>query len=99
MLVVSWPLLLTLGNTLIVAPNGSADGDGSQARPLTLHKAIAALHGRAAGTTVLLRGGDYPILGAPVTLNSSDSGAPGNPVTYASFPGERAPWLWPSRPP
>ena len=48
-----------------------------------------ALHGRAAGATVLLRGGDYTLI-KPFVLSAVDCGTPGYPVTYASFPGEHA---------
>lgn len=40
---------------------------------------------------VLLRGGDYALAAANgFVLGDGDGGAPGLPVTYASFPGERA---------
>ena len=54
-----------------------------------MQEARAALRGRAAGATILLRGGDY-VLHEPFVLSAVDSGTPGHPVTYASFPGERA---------
>jgi hypothetical protein len=42
---------------------------------------------RAAGVTVLLRGGTY-WLDRTFTLGPEDSGVPGRPVTYRAYPGE-----------
>ena len=73
-----------------VAPNASEDlGDGSLANPFTLDNARRSLSGAAAGVTVMLRGGHYH-LRSPFVLTGADSGAPGAPVKYQSFPGERA---------
>eukprot|EP00912_Choanoflagellata_sp_UC4_P000507 UC4_evm3s317 len=43
----------------------------------------------AAGTKVLLRGGDY-FLSFPLVLSGLDSGLPGKPITYTSYDNERA---------
>ena len=73
-----------------VAPNVTdTEGDGSLARPYSLLRARNELRGRAAGATVLLRGGDY-LLRGPFILTNDDGGASNRPVTYASYPGERA---------
>lgn len=73
-----------------VAPNASAQsGDGSLAKPFTLDAARRSLSGAAAGVTVMLRGGDYHV-SSPFVLTGADGGQPGAPVTYQSFPGERA---------
>ena len=73
-----------------VAPDASeAAGDGSRARPYGLAAAVRAIRGHAAGTTVLLHGGDY-LLSDPLVLTAADGGVAGRPVTYASAPGERA---------
>ena len=74
-----------------VAPNASeASGDGSPANPFTLAAAARSLRGKAAGATVLLRGGDYVLREPFVLSGAADGGAAGSPVTYASHPGERA---------
>lgn len=73
-----------------VAPNASdTTGDGSLAQPFTLAAARRSLSGKAAGATVMLRGGDY-YLSSPFVLTGVDSGRPGAPVTYQSYSGERA---------
>ena len=78
------------GRVVYVAPNASEEtGDGSLARPFTLASARRSLSGKAAGVTVTLRGGDYHV-STPFVLTGADSGRPGAPVTYQSFPGERA---------
>jgi hypothetical protein len=67
-----------------------AHADGSLAHPFTLGGARRSLSGEAAGATVLLRGGDYQLREPFVLAGPADGGAPGEPVTYASYPGERA---------
>jgi hypothetical protein len=54
-----------------------------------LAAATRALRWHAAGVRVLLRGGDY-VLPSPLQLSEADGGAPLRPVTYSSYPGERA---------
>eukprot|EP01051_Picozoa_sp_SAG22_P027218 SAG22_NODE_8999_length_615_cov_1.195736_1_plen_183_part_10 len=78
-------------NVLHVSPNASySSGDGSAARPYSLLRARDALRQmQAAGATVLLHGGDY-FLPEPFVLTGADSGAPDQPVTYMSRPGDRA---------
>ena len=76
------------GRTIHVAPDAASGGDGSLSRPFRLTDAITALRGKAAGATVLLRGGDYHI-SSPVVLTAADGGSPGAPVMYRSYPGEQ----------
>ena len=84
------PFLATAQRVVYVAPGASeATGDGSSGRPYTLGAAVKAVRGRAAGVSVVLRGGDY-VLSDPLVLTDADSGAAGRPVTYVSAPGERA---------
>ena len=71
------------------APDGTASGDGSQARPFTLAAARDSIRGAAAGVTVLLAGGTY-FLPEPFVLTGADGGKRGRPVTYRSAPGQRA---------
>src|SRR5207253_1789267 len=69
-----------------VSPTGSATNAGSMAAPWNLATALAGASGRILpGDTVWLRGGTYP--GA---FRSSASGAPGAPVVFRQYPGERA---------
>jgi hypothetical protein len=78
------------GRTVYVAPTArKGTGDGSIERPFTLPDAVTALRGKAAGASVLLRGGDYH-LASPFVMTATDGGASGRPVTYQSFPGESA---------
>ncbi len=76
-----------------VSPTGSDSGDGSLGSPfLTLEKARDKVRTisrplPAGGITVYLRGGTYYRTGS-LTLNASDSGSNGAPVTYMAYPGE-----------
>ena len=65
-----------------VTPNAvDSNADGTIAKPFTLNGAKRYLHGRAAGATVVLRGGDY-LLTEPFVLEAADGGAHGRPVVY-----------------
>jgi parallel beta-helix repeat protein len=69
-----------------VAPDGGAGGDGSAGRPWDLTTALAGGNGRLKpGDQVWLHGGRYP--GVFLTTLA---GAPGNPITFRQYPGERA---------
>ncbi|MBB5783454.1 right-handed parallel beta-helix repeat-containing protein [Nonomuraea jabiensis] len=85
------------GNTYYVAPNGNDNAAGTQAAPWA-----SIAHAQAvvtAGDTVYLRGGTYAYTRAnsacasqtarvdAITLNRS--GAPGNPIRYWAYPGEK----------
>lgn len=66
-----------------VSPTGSDSNDGSRAAPyLTFTRAVQAL---LPGDTLWLRSGTYR-----ETLTPLRSGAPGNPITFAAYPGETA---------
>jgi hypothetical protein len=69
-----------------VAADGTASGDGSRARPWDLATALAGAGGRiTAGDTVWLRNGAYP-----GSFRTSIAGAPGRPIVFRQYPGERA---------
>lgn len=87
----------TAGNIIYVANSGDDANDGSLENPFkTLEKArekvreiVASGSYPDGGVTVYLRGGDY-ILDKSFEVGAADSGTDGNPVTYASYPGEVA---------
>jgi hypothetical protein len=71
-----------------VSPTGTDSGDGSISKPLSLGKALG--HGGVSsparpGDTVWLRGGTYT-----GTYEVHVSGAPGKPIIFRQYPGERA---------
>jgi parallel beta-helix repeat protein len=77
---------------LHVSPDGAADGDGSASRPFaTPAQARDALRvlgrGPAAGATVCLAGGRYP-MAESLTLDQRDSGEPEAPIRYTARPAE-----------
>ncbi len=80
-----------------VSTSGSDEAPGTEARPfLTPQRAQQAVRDLKArgglpegGITVWLRGGAYRMEGS-LELTEEDSGAPGSPVTYRGYPGERA---------
>jgi hypothetical protein len=84
-----------------VAPNGTAAGDGSMARPWDLATALAHPSRVQAGDTIWLRGGTYK-----GRFTSRLAGAAGRPIVVRQYPGERATvdgnivveggnaWLW-----
>lgn len=69
------------------AVNGNNSNPGTEARPwLTLQKAHGVLQ---PGQTVLVRAGTYTSTTNYTVLGINRSGAPGLPITYRNFPGER----------
>ncbi|MFI5890989.1 sigma-70 family RNA polymerase sigma factor [Actinoplanes sp. NPDC051513] len=69
---------------IVVAPDGSDDGDGTPARPLaTLGKAIATVQ---PGQTISLRGGTYRLT-SPVSITTS--GTSGEPIVLRGYRDER----------
>ena len=91
------PMVALSAAELYVAPNGSDASAGSKEQPFaTLEKARDTVRELNAsgkypheGVTVWLRGGLYQRQSA-FELDARDSGQPGTPVVYASFPGESA---------
>lgn len=83
------------GEKIYVATTGSDSNDGSLSSPLaTLAQAQIKERSLKSGgftgpITIYLRGGRY-FLNNPLSLTSTDSGTSGNPVTFASYPGEQA---------
>ena len=71
--------------TIYVAPDGSAAGDGSIARPYSLDVVMGHSHEVPPGTTIWLRGGTYR-----GSFTSNLKGTPSLPVTLRQYPGERA---------
>ncbi|GMA36545.1 hypothetical protein [Demequina litorisediminis] len=74
------------GQSLWVAPDGTADGDGTRARPLDLHTAVAFAQ---AGQQAVLEGGTYTPRSAIVADRGHD-GTEAAPIVLMSEPGERA---------
>lgn len=70
---------------IVVAPNGSASGDGTQAHPLDLATALSSSTPARPGDTIWLRGGRY--IGK---FTSTLNGVSGAPITVRSYPGEWA---------
>lgn len=73
-----------------VSPSGNDRNPGTEARPFaSIHRAQEAVRAlsRRTPVSVWLREGTH-YLAAPLTFTPSDSGSPGNPVTYAAYPGE-----------
>lgn len=87
------PSVATSGEkTLYIATNGSDKNPGSKDRPLASIAAARRLvremkkHSRGP-ITVYLRKGTY-YLSETMVFESTDSGTPDQPITYAAFPGE-----------
>jgi hypothetical protein len=91
-----FPALLTLamvaalpaqaqGHSFYVSPDGTADGDGSRARPWSLVKALAQPEDVKPGDTVWMRGGTYK-----GRFESKLAGTAAAPVILRQAPGERA---------
>ncbi|ANF97792.1 right-handed parallel beta-helix repeat-containing protein [Paenibacillus bovis] len=81
---------------IYISPGGSdTSNNGTLERPYrTLAKAQSIVRNTSkqrpqGGVTVWLRKGEYTIP-APLELVEKDSGTPGSPVIYRSYPGERA---------
>ncbi len=71
---------------VVVAPDGKADAPGTRAAPTTL-AAVCARRDLPPGTTVLMRGGRYPMEKA---LTIAWRGEPTARITLCSAPGEWA---------
>ena len=67
-----------------MAPNGSAGAAGTQASPTTPASAITRI---AAGGTIHLRGGTYP-LAQTVTIAAGNNGIAGARKKLSAYPGE-----------
>src|SRR5262245_6309488 len=68
-----------------VAPGGTALGPGTLSNPYDLATALSGEVGQP-GDTFWLRGGDYKL----GHLDTTISGAPGNPITFRQVAGEKA---------
>lgn len=91
--------------SIYVSPQGSDAADGTAAQPgsggtgpvRTLERAQSLVRearalgfpGTQSGVHVLLRGGQYT-LDRPIVFRPEDSGSPGAPIIYRSYPGETA---------
>ncbi|MBN2147799.1 MAG: right-handed parallel beta-helix repeat-containing protein [Anaerolineales bacterium] len=74
---------ITQGGVYYVAPTGDDDNPGTLASPWqTIQKAAETL---GAGDTVYIRAGTYS-----EQVVAQHSGSPGNPITFAAYPGETA---------
>jgi len=76
----------TPGQSIRVTPDGRADGDGTAAKPLDLHTAVAFAQ---AGQQIVLAGGTYRPTSAVVADRGHD-GTEAAPITVMSEPGNRA---------
>jgi hypothetical protein len=72
-------------NAWFVAPNGTPAGPGTLAQPYDLATALSGTVG-GPGDTFWLRGGNY-VIGH---IDTKIQGAPGQPITFSSRPGEAA---------
>ncbi len=88
--------LWSAAREFVVAPSGHDDAPGTAEQPFaTPERALQAVRDlRLAETdpgpvTVSLRGGTYA-LRSTLTFGPADSGTVRSPVTYRSYPGERA---------
>jgi hypothetical protein len=77
------------GNEYFVAPDGSANGDGSRERPWDLATALSAPKTVRPGDTIWLRAGRYGEGGTRAVLRSRLLGNPGAPIVVRAWPGER----------
>lgn len=82
--------------TVVVAPDGDDQHDGTLERPLrtlaAAQQAVRRLRSRGATgepVTVYLRAGTY-YLAEPILLGTADSGREGGPVVWSSWAGEQA---------
>jgi hypothetical protein len=81
------PIPNVTGNQFYVATNGSANGDGSQARPWDLQTALNHPASVKPGDTIWVRGGVYGNRGQ---FNARLRGTETKPIIVRAFPGERA---------
>jgi hypothetical protein len=72
------------GNTLYVAPNGSAGAPGTESSPTTLASAITRI---ASGGTIFVRGGTYG-LAQTVTIAQGNNGSSSARKKLFAYPGE-----------
>ncbi|MEN6332918.1 MAG: right-handed parallel beta-helix repeat-containing protein [Phycisphaerales bacterium] len=91
---VQLPSLPEPGVVFHVAPTGSDENDGSEAKPFrTLGKARDAVRAlkkgslSTGGVKILIAGGDY-VMEMPLTLTAEDSGTAEAPVVYQAQPGQ-----------
>ncbi|MBM4085012.1 MAG: hypothetical protein FJ272_09515, partial [Planctomycetes bacterium] len=84
--------------TFYVSPTGNDANPGTEAKPFaTPGRALHAVRELrlpetdAGPVTVYFRGGTYELV-EPLRFAPEDTGTGGSPVTYASYPGERAVW-------
>ncbi|MCE5239341.1 right-handed parallel beta-helix repeat-containing protein [bacterium] len=99
LLAVLLPLAAAGAAEVFVAPNGSDDNPGTQAKPFATlqHARDVVRELRAAGklpagdTTVFLRGGTYS-LAAPLELTAADSGTEQGRLVFRPWRGEQV-WL------
>lgn len=86
-------LLPAVARDLYVAPTGSDANDGSMASPFATvaraQAAVRALQPLTEPVNVILRGGTYRLT-EKLAFGPEDSGPAAAPVTYHSYPGERA---------
>jgi hypothetical protein len=85
--------VMTFGADIYVSPDGNdATGDGSIGSPyatITKARDAADLVKASGAVKVWLRGGTY-YLTAPVVFSAANSGTASAPITYTSYPGEKA---------
>ena len=74
-------------SVFFIAPDGSAEGDGTEGDPWDIVTAFSHPSSVSPGSTLLLRGGEYMI---EEELVSSLQGQASNPITVKQYPGERA---------
>ena len=89
------PASQTTQTAVYVSPSGSDTNDGTISKPLATvpmaQSRVRTLRTQSPGSsiTVYLRGGTYA-LSSPLVFGVQDGGSASAPVTYASYPGERA---------
>lgn len=75
----------SFAHDLFVSSTGTPSGSGTRERPYDLATALSGRVGKP-GATFWLRGGDYTL----GHIDTKIEGAPGQPVTFRQWPGERA---------
>jgi hypothetical protein len=80
------------GRQFYVSPQGRPNGDGSQANPWAIWKAMVTPGVVPAGSTVYLRGGTYSLnpTNNPDQIYFEIAGTAANPIIVRNYPGERA---------
>ncbi len=70
-----------------VAPNALPSGSGTEAQPWPLNFALSGAGGQiTAGSTICLKAGRYPLIGANLGLNGTAEA----PITFRNAPNQRA---------